>query len=178
MARRLLLALASAALLGSPFAYVAAADPGPPPGMHSGPGSGFDGPAMMPGLINPGLLRHVGDEIGLTEAQRATIKGYFDAARPRFAAARTQLHANAQLLANTKPDDPNYANVVAQVSQSAGQLASQMVTDGGALRAQIWQQLSPAQRTKLTEIEARFHDRMQQHLQHAGPASAPPPPPQ
>lgn len=175
MNRRLIFALSAAALVVSTIVYAAAADPGPPPGMHERPG--FGGAGMMPGFINPGILKHIGDEIGLTDTQRATIKSYFDAARPQFEAARAQMHANAQLLANTKPDDPNYANVVAQVSQSAGQLASQLVTDGSQLRSQIWLQLNATQRTKLLAIEASFHDKMQQRMQHHSGAGAPPPPP-
>jgi periplasmic protein CpxP/Spy len=67
-----------------------------------------------------------------------------------------QMRANHLKLMQTKPDDPNYGNVVAEVAQSNATLASQRTTHAAELRHQMYAVLTPAQKTQLTALEAQW----------------------
>lgn len=176
-AEKIMTALAGAALLsiaGTGLAVYAAGDNPPADGPYFERGPGHGDPGFMPpdplGLgIGHGALHRLADKLDLTQEQRDTIKGYFEAARPGMKSLREEARANAELLHNTKPDDPNYSNVVAQASQKAGALASRMVTDGSQLRAQIWQVLTPQQRTKMDELVTEFKTHARERWQNRKP---------
>jgi Spy/CpxP family protein refolding chaperone len=76
-----------------------------------------------------------------------------------------EMRANSLKLSQTQPNDPNYANVVAQVTQANGSLHSQMITQREAVRAQIFKVLTPAQQTQLAALKAQMQARMQSRLQ-------------
>jgi len=92
--------------------------------------------------------------LGLTDDQKASIKSIFAAAKPQMKALHQQLQANHLKLSQTKPDDPNYANVVAEVAQSNATLASQRTSQSSQLRSQIYALLTPAQKTQLATQQA------------------------
>ncbi len=172
MNRKSLYALAGAVVLSitaiAGYAANGGRDAGDGPRHHGGPGMGF----MFPGTMGPELLHRLGDKLALTDEQRQTIKGLLESARPNMDAMRQEMRSNAEQLRTTQPDDPNYAAVVAQASQKAGELASRMVTDGSQLRAQIWQVLTPEQRTQLQTLQSQFRERMQERRKHRGGPSS------
>ncbi len=136
-------------------------------GHEHGPGSD----AMFGAGFFGADIARMGDQLGLSAEQRQSIKGIFDAARPQMQAMRESMRVQADKLRGTQPDDPNYATVVAQVSQSAAELASKMVTDGSQLRSQVYGLLNKEQKAKLPQIEAQMRE---QHFQrHRPPAAAP-----
>lgn len=193
MKRPLLITLAAIAVVGT--AGVLAANGGHHRGGMDGPG----GMMGMPGMMHPGMIERVADELELTTEQRQTIKGYFDASKPKFDALRDRTRENAEKLMDLKPDDPKYTATVASVSKAAGEIASEMVTRASDLRSQVWLTLSPDQRTKLdalqTKMRERMEARMKEHqerrkargqgatgseddgMDHDGPPPPPPPPP-
>ena len=65
--------------------------------------------------------------------------------------------ANFELLAKSRPDDPSYQTVVSNVSQSASELAAQLVLQGSRVRSQIFGVLNAEQKQKLTELESHPH---------------------
>jgi hypothetical protein len=67
-----------------------------------------------------------------------------------------QAQANHLKLMQTKPDDPNYPTVVAEVAQSEATLASQRSTQRSQLRAQLYAVLTPAQKTQLATQQAAW----------------------
>jgi hypothetical protein len=67
-----------------------------------------------------------------------------------------QAQANHLKLLQTKPDDPNYQTVVAEVAQSEATLASQRSTEQAQLRAQLYAVLTPAQKTQLATQQAAW----------------------
>ena len=138
-------------------------------GAHGGPGLGF----MLPGLMSPHMLDHVAAQLGLSLEQHQTIKGFLEQARPGFEQLHKQLHANAELLMNTRPDDANYTTIVANVSQSSSELAAQFVLQASQLRSQVFGVLTAAQRTKLVQLQAKMTAHMQQR--HAAWHGAAPP---
>jgi len=157
-----------AAAAGMPLANAddAAAAPPPPRGMH-GPG---------PHEFGPGEFFR---QLNLTADQKASIKSIMVASKPQMQSMHEQMHANHLKLMQTKPDDPNYPTVVAEVAQSNAALASQHTTQAAELRTQMYQVLTPTQKTQLATLEAQWeaspHPR---HWGHHGPGpdGAPPTP--
>ena len=136
----------------------AAAAPAPAPG--AGPhgwGHGGDGPG------------HLFSKLGLSAEQQASIKAIMTAAKPQMKSMHDQMRANHLKLMQTKPDDPNYGNVVAEVAQSNAALASQRTAHAAELRTQMYAVLSPAQKTQLTALEAQWAANP-----HHGPRHGPP----
>ena len=134
-------------------------------------------------------------ELGLTDAQRAKVKSIVEAARPAMQDLRDQLQANARTLRQTSPDDKNYSQVVAKISQENGALVSKLTTQRSGLYAQCYAQLAPIQKTRLAELLARHEKMLQEHKErmehmqehmhqhmdgpdpHSGGATNRPPPP-
>ncbi len=126
-------------------------------GMHDG-GPPMDGMGGMG--MHPGMLDRMADELGLSDAQRQTIRGLFEAARPAMQANRDEMRKNAELLRNAEPGDKDYQAVVERVSRASGELASRAVGDGAQLRARVWAVLTPEQRVKAKEMGNKMRDRM------------------
>jgi Spy/CpxP family protein refolding chaperone len=116
------------------------------------------GGLMVPGMISQSAFERAAKQLGLTAEQRQSIKGFFDEGRPGLEQLRRQMRANAELLAKTRPDDPSYTTVVANVSQSSGEIAAQAVLKGSQLRSQVFGVLSDEQKAKLVVLESRRHD--------------------
>jgi periplasmic protein CpxP/Spy len=145
---------AAAATTGSP----AAGTPGAGPhGWGHGPGG--DG------------LGHLYSKLGLSAEQQSSIKAIATAAKPQMKSMHDQMRANHLKLMQTKPDDPNYGNVVAAVAQSNAALASQRTSHMAELRTQMYAVLTPAQKTQLTALEAQWAAHPQHGPRHGPPAA-------
>jgi periplasmic protein CpxP/Spy len=94
--------------------------------------------------------------LGLTDDQKASIKSILTAAKPQIQTLHEQSRANHLKLAQTKPDDPNYSTVVAEVAQSEATLASQRTSQHSQLRSQIYALLTPTQKTQLATQQAQW----------------------
>jgi len=117
------------------------------------PAAGPHGWGHGPGGDGPG---HLYSKLGLSAEQQASIKAIVMAAKPQMKSLHDQMRANHLKLTQTKPDDPNYGNVVAEVAQSNATLASQRTTRAADLRTQMYALLTPAQKTQLTALEAQW----------------------
>jgi len=117
------------------------------------PGARPHGWGHGPGGDGPG---HLYAKLGLSADQQASIKSIMTAAKPQMKSLHDQMHANHLKLMQTKPDDPNYGNVVAEVAQSNATLASQRTTQASELRTRMYAVLTPAQKTQLTALEAQW----------------------
>jgi Spy/CpxP family protein refolding chaperone len=94
--------------------------------------------------------------LGLTDDQKASMKAILTAAKPQMQTLHQQAQANHLKLMQTKPDDPNYPTVVAEVAQSEATLASQRSTQRSQLREQLYAVLTPAQKTQLATQQAAW----------------------
>jgi Spy/CpxP family protein refolding chaperone len=142
----------------------------------------MDGGMGMMGMPNPRMLERIAGELGLSDAQRQKIKGLLEAARPGMQQLRERGRQNAERLRAAKPGDKSYDVTVAEVSREAGELMSQMVRDASKVRAQVWAEFTPEQRTKLDAMQQKMHARMQERMQEHREKmrqrhDAPPPPP-
>ena len=95
-------------------------------------------------------------QLGLTAEQQASIKAIYTAAKPQMQSLHQQMKANHLKLIQTSPDDPNYANVVQEVSAANATLAAQRTTESESVRAQINALLTPAQKTQLAALQAQW----------------------
>jgi periplasmic protein CpxP/Spy len=94
-------------------------------------------------------------QLNLTAQQQASVKAILANAQPQMKTLHEELRANRQKLQQTQPNDPNYANVVAQVTQDNGALHSQMITQHESVRAQVFKVLTPAQQQQLAALQAQ-----------------------
>jgi Spy/CpxP family protein refolding chaperone len=133
--------------------------PTPPPGPH-----GWHGHHHGPW--------HMLSQLGLSDAQKASIKAIMTNAHPQMESLHEQMHANSLKLRQTAPTDANYSSIAAQVSQTHGSLSAQIMAQQADIRAQIFKVLTPAQQTQLTALEAQMEAR---HAAH-GPGRGGPPP--
>lgn len=115
-------------------------------------------------------------QLNLSAEQQASIKTIMANAGPQMKSIHQEMRANSLKLSQTQPTDANYPSVVAQVTQANGSLHSQMITQREAVRAQIFQVLTPAQQTQLAALQAQMQARMQaRRAGWAGRAAAAPP---
>lgn len=112
-------------------------------------------------------------KLGLSDAQKAAIKTIMQTNGPQMKSLHEQMHANSLKLRQTQPNDPNYNNVVSQVTSANATLHQQMDTLKATVRQEIFAKLTPAQQTQLQTLEAQMEAR------HAagGPRGAGAPPP-
>jgi Spy/CpxP family protein refolding chaperone len=166
---------AVALLIGAAWATVEQAGADGPPAAPQGQ-AGHDGPAfglIVPGLVPQQVLGRLANRLGLTAEQRRTINGYFQEARPQFEQLHSQLAANAELLAGTRPDDASYASIVANVSQAAAELAGQLVLQGSQLRSRVFGVLNDDQKAKLVQLQLQMQGGLEQRRaawRHAPPS--------
>jgi Spy/CpxP family protein refolding chaperone len=112
-------------------------------------------------------------KLGLTDAQKAAIKSIMQTNGPQLQTLHQQMHANSLKLRQTQPNDPNYSNVVAQVSAANANLHQQMDTLKATVRQEIFGKLTSVQQTQLQKLEAQ----MQARHGAGGPRGAGAPPP-
>jgi len=101
----------------------------------------------------PARLFH---KLGLSDDQKASMKSILSGAGPSMKSLHEQIRANAEQLRATNPDSPNYAAVVASVSQTAGSLETQKTTKQANLYAQLYAVLTPAQKTQLAALQSTW----------------------
>jgi Spy/CpxP family protein refolding chaperone len=111
---------------------------------------------------------HLLAKLNLTAEQQAAVKTIMANAGPQMKSIHQEMRANSLKLRQTQPNDPNYANVVAQVTQANGSLHSQMITQREAVRAQVFKVLTPAQQTQLVALQAQMQAHMQARMQSRG----------
>jgi Spy/CpxP family protein refolding chaperone len=171
----------AALLLAAPQAAWAGLRADTPPSAHPMATGGGDLGLGAWGL-HPRMFERMAGELGLSDAQRQSIRGLFESARPAMQQRRERMRANAELMRRTQPGDPDYRAIVERVSRGAGELAESAVRDAAELRAQIWAVLTPEQRTKLQQLQEQrrsqreerrklFRERMER--QHGGASGAP-----
>ena len=114
-------------------------------------------------------------QLNLTAQQQASVKTIMEGAMPQMKSIHEEMRANSLKLRQTQPNDPNYASVVAQITQANGSLHSQMITQHESVRAQVFQVLTPAQQTQLAALQAQAANRPHGAWGQHGAAPTPPP---
>jgi Spy/CpxP family protein refolding chaperone len=116
-----------------------------------------------------GFLYH---KLGLTDAQKTAIKGVMQANSAQMKSLHQQLRTNYEKLQQTQPNDPNYSNVVAQVSAANAPVHQQMDTLKATIRQEIFAKLTPAQQTQLQTLQTQMAARRAAYAAAAGTTPA------
>jgi Spy/CpxP family protein refolding chaperone len=72
---------------------------------------------------------------------------------------REEMQQARQALREINPGDAKYDSSVNATAKQVGELSAKMVKESAVLRAKVWGELTPAQRSQLAEREARMKDR-------------------
>jgi periplasmic protein CpxP/Spy len=151
----------------------AAGAPGDAPHMHQWNHDG-DGHDQQEGWQHHGWHHHhhgeaaMFRELGLTDAQRASMKSILDAAKPGMKDLHEKLRANFKLLQQSTPDDKNYAQLEGRISKENGDLTAKLMLARSKIFAQCYAVLEPIQKTRLAEVRAKrakWTDERMQHMQ-------------
>ena len=149
--------LSTAALAVALLAMAAVAQDGGPRGPR---GEGFGGPGM--GLHG----------LDLTDAQRAQVKQIMAAEKPTLKPLMQQeMQNHQQMTALVRSGSFEEAKAQAIAAQEA-QIHTQIAVERAKIDAQVYQLLTPDQRTKLAERQAKRTQWMQQPEQAGPPPDA------
>jgi len=142
--------LATLGLAGSVYAATGPATPPAPHGDHlRGPMMGMPGPFAGGGFL--AALR----QLNLTDQQKQSIKGILGTARDQFQPLLTA----ADITAISNPGDPNYAQAV----RDAQAAASKRIEQFSGIEQQIYNLLTPAQKTQLPTVLADMKTKREEH---------------
>jgi Spy/CpxP family protein refolding chaperone len=122
-------------------------------GMSKGMGMGMDG--------GMGMLPRIGEKLGLSEAQKTDLAALLEMYRPRFKEIAARGKEDRAALLAMAPDDSDYAELSARVSQEAGQAAAEVVTLLAELQGTVYALLTPEQQATYLELRASREERMQ-----------------
>jgi periplasmic protein CpxP/Spy len=154
-----------AVLLGTALAKSQTADTPPPPPMH--------GHAAMA----QHMLDYFTKQLNLTEDQQTQAKALMQkqlaTMKPLFQqqhAIETQLHQ----LAESDTYDAAAATKVQNLATQKAQLDAQLTVAKTQLHNQLYQMLTPDQRTQLKQLEVNHQARWRQHMQNQDAPPAPP----
>mgnify|MGYP001548712287 CR=1 FL=1 len=119
---------------------------------------------------------HMYDQLNLSDAQRTQIK---QLTQQDFAQAKPQMQALRQAreaFEAAAPGTAGYQTAASNLAEAEADAARTRTTNRANLRAQVYQVLTPAQRTQLASLRAEHKAQMQQwresHTQ-GGDAAAP-----
>lgn len=145
--RKTLLSIFAAAAIGGSTLALAAGGAGMAHGWH-----GRHGATAMRAL----------HKLNLSDAQRAQIrqlaKQNFEQLKPQMQTVRQQRKA----LESMQPTDPGYQAAAGNLAQAEADLVHARVLQRASLRAQVYNLLTPAQRSQLAAMRAQRQARMQQ----------------
>ncbi len=103
----------------------------------------------------PPPWRWIARKLRLTAAQRGSAQAIRRAGHESLRRLHEQMRANEAQLRATNPDAPNYASVLAHVSQANGALFAQRVMRRGEMREKFFRLLTPEQKAMLARWKAR-----------------------
>ncbi len=109
-------------------------------------------------------LQHLADVLDLTDAQQTQIKQMWKAELPTIQPLLQQLAAqHKQMVAATQSGKFDEAQVRPIANQQA-QLIAQLIVEKQKLQSQVYAILTPDQQAKMTRLQQRRMDRMQNWL--------------
>lgn len=150
-ARGLKISLATLAILVAGIAVAVAQGP-----MHHG---GFGGPEHH-------MMGFLTRQLDLTEAQQAQVKDIFAKEKPTIGPLmmqKGQLHQ--QLMQEAISSTSNPTKIQALAAQQ-GQLETALAVEHAKIASQVYNILTPDQKTKAQTLLQQHQQRMQEHMQH------------
>lgn len=113
-----------------------------------------------PGAHMKRLLKH----LDLSVEQRDQVHSFMEQSKPQMREIGEQMRANQDRLSAVSPDDADYSNVVAEVSQGNGALVERMTLLTASVQSQVWAVLTDEQKAKADELRKEMRGKMQRRL--------------
>jgi protein CpxP len=152
--------------------YASAQNTNPDGGPFSGPRMGQRGP-MGPGgpggrggPMGPGgpmgMLRMLGPELGLTDAQKDQVKNIVQSHRDEQKALGDRARTAHQALQAAITAESVDEALIRQRSADVAAVDADMAVADARVHAEVWQILTPEQKAKAKEFQAKAGERMKQ----------------
>jgi len=159
---RFILPLAALLLTGVAYSASHELSPSASPSGHGYKGYGHHGMSKGMGMDGGmGMLPRMGEKLGLSEAQKTDLAALLEMYRPRFKQIATRGKEDRAALLAMAPDDSEYAELSARVSQEAGLAAAEVVTLLAELQGTVYALLTSEQQATYLELRASQKERMQ-----------------
>jgi Spy/CpxP family protein refolding chaperone len=163
-ARYLIATLSTIVLVVAAGSIIAGTDDGQPGGffghgpMH-GPRGGMGGPMGAHGFDVTRMLDRIGDQIGLTEEQRAEIEAIAAEEQPAIQELRDQLaEARSQHRDSITPGELDEAALRA-FGAAQGELMTELMVAGARLKYRVYSVLTKEQQQQLAELRESMRAR-------------------
>lgn len=115
------------------------------------------GPCGGPDHDPTRMIAHMADRLDLSAGQRSSIEGLLSASREANAADRKRLgELREQMMGMSAGFDAGKAQIIAD---EIGQITARMVFESSKTWSDVYQQLTPEQRTELDEMAAKRESR-------------------
>ena len=121
---------------------------------HMGGGFGLD---HMVGLMT--------DYLDLTDAQQAQVKQIVASEKPNVLPLVQQLHQSRQQLRELETSGTFDENKVRAAASQQAQVMTELTVEKAKIHSQIFNILTPEQKTKATQFLQRREERFQKHMQ-------------
>ena len=158
-ARKIILTIASAALIAAAGLVFAQQGPGNcdgsgPHGRMGGPGGGGLGGHGQHGFLR--MLPRLADRLELTEGQQTRIQAIVDAGKPEIEALREQAQTASDEFRDLYPMG-NFDEAIFRTHfENQAQFHVEMQLIGANMMSQAWAVLTPEQQEELDELRALF----------------------
>ena len=106
------------------------------------------------------MRQHMMAALNLTPDQKTMAKSIFGQARQASQPVRTELRQNREAM--TAAVKANNTAQIERLSAERGKLTAKLTTNRGEAMAKFYQVLTPAQRAKADQMQARFQARMRE----------------
>lgn len=112
--------------------------------------------------LTPRMLTRLADELALTPAQQGKIAEIMATYRPKMRDIREQLMNESRRLRDTGPEASDFDTLSRSAAARVGGLSADLVTQGSALRKEVWGVLTPEQRSQLERRQAQRQERREE----------------
>jgi Spy/CpxP family protein refolding chaperone len=119
------------------------------------------------------MLSMMTDYLGLTDAQQAQVKQIFANEKPNMQPLMQQLHQNEQQLRQLETSNNFDEAKVRDLASQRAQVMTELTVEKAKVHNQIFNLLTPDQKTKAIDFLNRREQRFQQHMQHMQQNQAP-----
>jgi len=113
-----------------------------------------------------GKMMHMFKKLDLTDAQHDAIKAIKEGQHASKMAQKTQMQSIRQSMKQQVMSDNFDVNAVRKLAQQKGQMVEAMTVSMAQSMHQIYQQLTPEQRTKFAEMKDKMHHKKMKKHDH------------
>jgi Spy/CpxP family protein refolding chaperone len=146
--------------------YVSAQNTNPDPRPFSGRGMGPRGPMGPAGPMGPGgplaMLRMMGPRLGLTDAQKDQVKNIAESHREEWKALGDRARTAHEALHDAVTAETVDEALIRQRSADVAAVEADLAVAQARTHAEMWQVLTPEQRSRAATFQAQAKERMKQ----------------